>query len=61
MSDTVSYIHAFITLIFCALCKSTCASLLHEITCDIRKRRRFYAITIEKIAKIAWLYVAARR
>ncbi|EDY3883045.1 amino acid permease [Salmonella enterica] len=53
MSDTVSYIHAFITLIFCALCKSTCASLLHEITCDIRKRRRFYAITIEKIAKIA--------
>ncbi|EAA9392308.1 amino acid permease, partial [Salmonella enterica] len=37
MSDTVSYIHAFITLIFCALCKSTCASLLYEITCDIRK------------------------
>ncbi|EBF9657159.1 amino acid permease, partial [Salmonella enterica subsp. enterica serovar Weltevreden] len=51
MSDTVSYIHAFITLIFCALCKSTCASLLYEITCDIRKRRGFYAITIEKIAE----------
>ncbi|EDI7990269.1 amino acid permease [Salmonella enterica] len=61
MSDTVSYIHAFITLISCALCKSTCASLLHKITCDIRKIRRFYAITIEKIAKIAWLYVTARR
>ncbi|EAY4811404.1 hypothetical protein T031_21640 [Salmonella enterica] len=45
----------------CTLCKSTCASLLYEITCDIRKRRRFYAITIEKIAEIAWLYVTARR
>ncbi|HAC6518856.1 TPA_asm: amino acid permease [Salmonella enterica subsp. houtenae serovar 45:g,z51:-] len=61
MSDTVSYIHAFITLIFCVLCKSTCASLLYEITCDIRKIRRFYAIAIEKIAEIAWLYVTARR
>ncbi|ECE0793436.1 amino acid permease [Salmonella enterica subsp. diarizonae] len=50
MSYPLSYVHAFITLIICELCKSTCANRFHKIICEIRNFRRFYAITIEKIA-----------
>ncbi|HAF2131120.1 TPA: amino acid permease [Salmonella enterica] len=60
MSYPLSYVHAFITLIICELCKSTCANLFHKIICEIRNFRRFYAITIEKIASLARLYTATR-
>ncbi|ECG1721271.1 hypothetical protein FOE31_20885 [Salmonella enterica] len=56
MSYPVSYVHAFITLIICVLCKSTCANFFDEITCEIRKLWRFYAITIKGFASFAWIY-----
>ncbi|EFB2159239.1 amino acid permease [Escherichia coli] len=50
MSDSVSYVHAFITFLYCALSKSTCANFLREIICLSRNMWRLYAITITKCA-----------
>ncbi|EFC4195780.1 amino acid permease [Escherichia coli] len=50
MSDSVSYVHAFITFLYCVISKSTCAKCLREITCITRNIWRIYAITITKCA-----------
>ncbi|EFB7459272.1 amino acid permease [Escherichia albertii] len=50
MSDSISYVHAFITFLYCALSKSTCAKYLREIICLSRNVWRLYAITITKCA-----------
>ncbi|HAH2766564.1 amino acid permease [Escherichia coli] len=50
MSDSISYVHAFITFLYCALSKSTCAKYLRKIICSSRNMWRLYAITITECA-----------